>query len=535
MSDVTPIDVTEYHEQTKHRFTSLARGPDTLDWDAQPAAFRHFEGAELFPLPLTSERFTLPFSALFDDTAIPSQPLTIDSIGLLLEISMAVSAWKQYGSARWALRCNPSSGNLHPTEAYLIPQGLEGLEDGVYHYRADDHALEQRCRFTLSTQEETPGLLLGLSSIHWREAWKYGERAYRYCQLDVGHAIAAISYAAATLGWEVTPHYEVGDKQLADLLGIHRDDDYPKGSEQEHPDLLISLHPAGTAPASYETLLSRQDEATWFGRANVLDRRHFYHWPIIDDVSQAAERIPPISPAMAEHERHTAEPLPSDTDIPAATLFRRRRSAQAFDGQSGMTREAFFRTLDHLLPRNGTAPWDTQPWSARVHPVLFVHRVEGLEPGIYVLPRREGAASLMQSHMNQEFAWTKVESAPEHLPLYHLIAGKVEGTAMKLSCGQSIAGNSAFSLAMLAEFEENVSESPWRYRELHWEAGAIGQVLYLEAEASDLQGTGIGCFFDNGVHELLGISGHKLQVVYHFTVGKALTDDRITTLPAYDR
>jgi len=42
----------------------------------------------------------------------------------------------------------------------------------------------------------------GLTSIHWREAWKYGQRAYRYCQHDAGHAIGAISIAAAGLGWQ---------------------------------------------------------------------------------------------------------------------------------------------------------------------------------------------------------------------------------------------------------------------------------------------------------------------------------------------
>ena len=35
--------------------------------------------------------------------------------------------------------------------------------------------------------------LVALTSIHWREAWKYGERAFRYCQHDLGHAIAAVS------------------------------------------------------------------------------------------------------------------------------------------------------------------------------------------------------------------------------------------------------------------------------------------------------------------------------------------------------
>ena len=40
--------------------------------------------------------------------------------------------------------------------------------------------------------------LIGLSSVHWREAWKYGERAFRYCQHDAGHAIGTVRIAAAT-------------------------------------------------------------------------------------------------------------------------------------------------------------------------------------------------------------------------------------------------------------------------------------------------------------------------------------------------
>ena len=43
--------------------------------------------------------------------------------------------------------------------------------------------------------------IVALSSIYWREAWKYGGRAFRYCQHDVGHAIGTLRVAAATLGW----------------------------------------------------------------------------------------------------------------------------------------------------------------------------------------------------------------------------------------------------------------------------------------------------------------------------------------------
>jgi nitroreductase len=61
----------------------------------------------------------------------------------------------------------------------------------------------------------------------------------------------------------------------------------------------------------------------------------------------------------------------------------------------------------------------------------------------------------------------------------------------------------------------------------------IGQVLYLEAEARGVRGTGIGCFFDDAVHEILGLESDRFQSLYHFTVGHPLEDPRITTRPPY--
>jgi hypothetical protein len=61
----------------------------------------------------------------------------------------------------------------------------------------------------------------------------------------------------------------------------------------------------------------------------------------------------------------------------------------------------------------------------------------------------------------------------------------------------------------------------------------LGQVLSLEAEASGWRGTGIGCFFDDADHEVLGLQDDKYQVIYHFAVGKAVDDPRLLTLPAY--
>ena len=52
-------------------------------------------------------------------------------------------------------------------------------------------------------------------------------------------------------------------------------------------------------------------------------------------------------------------------------------------------------------------------------------------------------------------------------------------------------------------------------------------------EAAKIRGTGIGCYFDDAVHELLGLKDQAFQSLYHFSVGGALTDTRLQTQPAY--
>lgn len=529
------MDVYTYHERSKHRFSGFARGPQTIDWDAQPDVFRRFEGAPLIMLPLLADQFHLPFSALFETAPITSHALTLASVSLLLEMSLALSAWKQYGGSRWSLRCNPSSGNLRPTETYLIATGFKDLTDGVYHYRADQHALEQRCTFATSVDSSSslsPRLSIAFSSVHWREAWKYGERAFRYCQHDVGHAMAALSYAAATLDWKLTPTLQVSDNALAQLLGINRNDDYER-AEHEYADLLIAVNHESLV-AALPHLLQRAQHGQWNGKANVLDRKHLYEWPVIDEISVACQR-----PANNEEQlttqpsTHSSPPLPLTWQETAADVFRRRRSAQAFDGQTAMQCTDFFRTLDHLIPRAHTPPWHAVPWQARVHLILFVHRVEGLSPGLYALPRHDQGLHLMQEHLRKEFLWQKIETAPSPLPLYHLLTARTGRSIATLSCQQAIAADGAFSVAMLAEFDAHINTTPWRYRELFWEAGIVGHTLYLEAEASGLRGTGIGCYFDDEVHELLGITGTTLQSLYHFTVGAPLLDARMISLPPY--
>ena len=150
--------------------------------------------------------------------------------------------------------------------------------------------------------------------------------------------------------------------------------------------------------------------------------------------------------------------------------------------------------------------------------------------GLYLLLRSSNATTTLARHLDPVFEWRPV--APD-FPLFLLRGGDYREVATDISCHQDIAGDSALSLGMLARFQPILEASPWRYRQLFWETGVIGQVLYLEAEAHGLRGTGIGCFFDDEVHDLLGLRDHRYQSLYHFTIGVPLEDARLMTLPPY--
>ncbi|MHC4860225.1 MAG: SagB/ThcOx family dehydrogenase, partial [Planctomycetota bacterium] len=203
--------VLAYHERTKHGYRRFARSRGSLDWATQPHPFRRFEGALEVPLPFGPVADAFPYDGLYAPSPREPAPLDAAGVGDLLLHSLAISAWKQAGHSRWALRVNPSSGNLHPTEGYVLLPAVPGIsaEPGVYHYAPETHVLERRCRLSRESWEAlTAGLpqgsfLVGLSSIHWREEWKYGERAFRYCQHDTGHAVAALRLAAALRGWRL--------------------------------------------------------------------------------------------------------------------------------------------------------------------------------------------------------------------------------------------------------------------------------------------------------------------------------------------
>ncbi|MCC6140559.1 MAG: SagB/ThcOx family dehydrogenase [Nitrospira sp.] len=556
-----PVDqVIRYHIQTKHHFNRYARSAGFLDWANQPDPFRRFAGSELIPLPLLKpgeEPVSPTYEAIYRAGIVFCQPVTVRALSRFFEYALGLSAWKRGGETEWALRSNPSSGNLHPTEGYVALPQIDGLDltPGLYHYAPKEHGLERRAEFPAGLMAQLlapfpPGaFLFGLSSVHWREAWKYGERAFRYCNHDVGHALGAARVAAATLGWHMALLDGVDQNTAALLLGTNRPDDFAE-VEPEHPDGLCAVWPCeGVKPLPEEIPLFLNAAAVkelsasrWQGKANRLSGEHGVHWDAIDQVADAAWKVSSERQMVSGSRSlaHDASRATSDAGPLAGQIIRQRRSAVSFDGRTAISAAAFFRILQRVMPcaerpqLERPMPWDLWPYAPAIHLMIFVHRVEGLTPGLYVLARDRAKLPLIQQSLNPELVWTKPPGCPEDLSLYWLLEGDAKRAAAQVSCHQEIASDSAFSLGMLAEFEGRLHQAgAWFYPRLFWEAGLLGQVLYLEAEAAGVRGTGIGCFFDDPVHEMLGVQGLSFQSLYHFTIGGPVEDRRMMTLPAY--
>jgi SagB-type dehydrogenase family enzyme len=540
--------VLAYHERSKHQLSGYAARPETLDWDSQPSAFRRFIGAPAVALPALDavdgalrSALERPFHRPFAGAPLP---FSAPALGVLLQLSLGITAWKSQGPDRWAVRANPSSGNLHPVEGYLVVTGVAGLRAGVHHYRAEDHALEWRASWESTAHRAPPRAFIALSTVIWREAWKYGERAFRYNQLDIGHAIGAFAAAASVLGWRVREQPQIGWETLLHTLGLDRSADFPHGSrpdtELEEPELLLELEATAAQPPVRAAELRRaSSSARYFGEATRIDPHPMYSWPILDDVAQASRwpddraRAPgPAVIGVAEVEPESADAAPRSTQA----VIVGRRSAQRFDSKFVLEQRTFariLRSLELVAPGPGAARG-----ASGIDLIVFVHRVEGLPAGVYLLRRSTEATSSLCARLAAAFELQEVRALSPTLALFELAkrpTKELARIARMVHCHQDIAANGCFALGMLADFERSLDAGPAAYRELLREAGRLGHMLYLQAEAEGVRSTGIGCFFDDAVLELVSLARSPIRSLYHLSIGKPLDDPRVQTEPTAGR
>jgi SagB-type dehydrogenase family enzyme len=488
---------SEYHELTKHSVESLRRTPHVLDWANMPDPFRHYEGVPILDLPADPPAPLAPaFEVLHEVSGSTPARDGATFLSELLFYSAAISASKRVPSTgdRYALRVNPSSGNLHPTEFHFLTRGLKEWPDGLYHYRPSAHMAEQRAlgHVGLDLPSSSAPIVFLLTSIAWREAWKYRDRAYRYCLHDIGHAWQSLLLAARAMGCDSSAIGDYEDDLIASSCRLNED---------EWPMLVVELHGASIPTHEPDT-----GAPVWYGgRANRLSRERIAY-PRIEAIHQSTKFKTRIGRCMSTI--HPAPvrrgeiklPPPAVSSLPFGDAARKRRSALDFVGG---VQSMSLSQLSGILAVTSQSFFADFAATCFIQLYLYVHRVDGLAPGVYRF-------------------W------PESAELERIRSGDQRVAAAGLSLGQDLAGNACVTFSMIGDFDRAVRAHGDRgYRYVHFQAGAIGQRLYLAAEALGLGATGIGAFYDEEVHRYLNLAPEHGQVVYHFAIGYPVVDERL--------
>ena len=149
----------------------------------------------------------------FDSSAL----LPLEALSALLHRVFGAQAVHAMGPSSVALKKNsPSGGGLHPIEAFVLVQRVEGLASGTYHYQSTSHALEPmaalpKSHAALAAHELVAGqawfadapVLILMAARFGRNYWKYRNhaKAWKVIQLDAGHLSQNIYLSAAERGY----------------------------------------------------------------------------------------------------------------------------------------------------------------------------------------------------------------------------------------------------------------------------------------------------------------------------------------------
>jgi len=302
----------------------------------------------------------------------------------------------------------------------------------------------------------------------------------------LGHAMMSLLLAARALGLPGGAVTHFSDGRLTRALGLAESDEAP----------MVFLVFTPQSPSGRTPALPRQSVP---GVPNQLSAEEVPYEPLLGIhrstiLPEPAGPLPRISVAYLGATQDQPS-LPKSLagpvrDHPLGSTVRRRRSALDFDaGTPPMDRKEVEQLLD-FATRDWPADWrgnfggETTPVERGADFVtlyLYFHRVRDCEPGVYRWDR--SSRRLEQLHR-----------------------GNVERVTAYLSLEQALAGNACFAVSMIADLAEAARVFGNRgYRYVHFEAGAIGQRLYVGAEALGWNATGMGAFYDDDVHRYLGL------------------------------
>ena len=424
-----------YHAATKHSYNSVRTNPNQLAWEDQPSTYKNY--------PHSYKKVKLDLEEVEDS--------------FLYHIA-GLTEKRTYPSGEYYLRINPSAGALYPNELYFQVRGVEGKEDGIYHYEVSSSSLtllqsideEEGLEPYFSFKTAMKGYLFLVSAIYYRSSWKYKNRAFRYCLLDAGHLLGSIEASALLKPHAVQMIYGIEREKLNRLFGFEEREWFLAGA-------CMAVPIQGTKVNAIEFELPYVDGSRSFEKNEIIEEA--YHETMETKLLDGCKK------------QIKAPKFDYNTTKLQETLFN-RRSQRGFN--EGAITKGQFNYIIESIHQPILSDCDEE-----VSVYIVVNRMLDMPLGLY-----KDGAYIEYGDFARKVGYLSLEQ-------YSL----------------SMQGAVAFFLTSKAK----------NYQALYQKAGIIGQRLYVAAQYMQIGCSGIGAYYDDEVNDFLE---NDEMILYALAIGK---------------
>ena len=527
-----------YHEATKHFYTSVRTNPHFLDFGNQPLPFKIYTSLEPSRMP-TEVRQTGVAALSAIAGSIPAYPPVqtsiapdLEAVAQLLYLSAGITRQRKYSGGEIYFRAAACTGALYEVELYLICGDLANLQAGVYHFAPAEFGLRQlRAGDYRSVLVEASGgepaiahapLTIVCTCTYWRNAWKYQARTYRHFGWDNGTLLANLLAVATALGLPAKVVCGFVDATVNRLLDVDSQREVAFSLVALGHDSGLSAQPAPPSPTAPQVLA----DVSPLGLETVPLSRDEIDYPLMREMHAASSLDSPeevaawrgdaapghteMRPAAIGGTGTTNLPPPAGPIIQLTPLFDAEMPRDPIEQvilRRGSSRQ-FARTpisltqLSTMLDRatRGIPADFLNPFGSQLnHLYLIVHAVEGLDSGTYVFHRDYRDSGALEC----------------------LKQGNFRNEAGYLGLEQQLPADAAVDIFFLADLRPIFDRFGNRgYRAVQLEAGILGGKLYLAAYAQRLGATGL-TFYDDDVTRFFFPHAEGKSAIFLVAVGKS--------------
>src|ERR1700690_1899815 len=499
----------QYHDGTKHSYSSIRTNSHFLDWANRPRPFKVYPTIEPFPLPRD-----VPQTGVAALSAVPAPVPSsradaipdLQDLARILYFSAGITKQRAYPDGEIYFRAAACTGALYEIELYVVTGDLPGLDAGVYHFNPADVSLRllRKGDFRRNLAQATalegavvhaPATMI-CTGTYWRNAWKYEARTYRHFGWDNGTLLAnmlAVSAASGLPAEIVLGFVDAEVNRLLDLdtrrevsfclVPIGRTSESSLSAPRAAPALGLETIPLSRSEVDYPAMLRMHEASSLESEEEVREWRG--NQPTLPASAPADEGVRLKPPPEEEQPKDTIE-----------QVILRRGSTRTFDKMASITAAQLSTIFDRAT--RGLPADFLEPRGAQLNDLyLIVHSVQGLKPGAYFFRRERDTLELLKE-------------------------GEFRAEACYLGLQQELPGDACVDIFFLADLKRILERYGNRgYRAVQLEAGAIGGRIYLAAYAQHLGATGL-TFFDDDVIEFFSPHAKGKSAIFLLAIGKPL-------------